>query len=73
MGKERADAGQRATPTGRSLPSAQPRESFQDHEENTPWDPLHRAYFNGYALWSYLTMPFLFTVAAIGLSDIRYA
>jgi hypothetical protein len=50
-----------------------PRESFQDHEENTPWDPLHRAYFNGYALWSYLTLPFLFTVAAIGLSDIRYA
>jgi hypothetical protein len=20
---------------------------------NTPWDPLHRAYFNGEALWTY--------------------
>ncbi|VVM37019.1 hypothetical protein PS858_01202 [Pseudomonas fluorescens] len=38
-----------------------PRASFRDHEENSPWDPLHRAYFNGYALWSYLTMPFQFT------------
>ena len=25
----------------------------------TSWDPLHRAYFNGYALWTYLTTPFL--------------
>jgi hypothetical protein len=24
-----------------------------------PWDPLHRAYFNGEALWTYLTTPFL--------------
>jgi hypothetical protein len=38
-----------------------PRRSFDGHTETTPWDPLHRAYFNGYALWSYLTMPFLFT------------
>ena len=27
---------------------------------NTPWDPLQRAYFNGEALWTYLTTPFLF-------------
>src|SRR5437773_2534380 len=25
---------------------------------DTPWDPLHRAYFNGYATWTYLTTPF---------------
>ncbi|WP_326565473.1 hypothetical protein VSH64_26870 [Amycolatopsis rhabdoformis] len=36
-----------------------PRESFEGHELTTPWDPLHRAYFNGYALWTYLTTPFL--------------
>ncbi|MGW8466639.1 hypothetical protein [Pseudomonas sp. CLCA07] len=42
-----------------------PRASFQGHEENTPWDPLHRAYFNGYALWSYLTMPFQFTLTGV--------
>jgi hypothetical protein len=26
---------------------------------NTPWDELHGAYFNGEALWTYLTTPFL--------------
>src|SRR5262245_42429347 len=26
-----------------------PRTSFDGHTMNTPWDPLHRAYFNGYA------------------------
>jgi hypothetical protein len=35
-----------------------PRASFYGHVMNTPWDPLHRAYFNGYALWTYLTTRF---------------
>jgi hypothetical protein len=35
-----------------------PRASFEGHTMNTPWDPLHRAYFNGYAMWTYLTTPF---------------
>ena len=48
-----------------------PRESFRDHNENTPWDPLHRAYFNGYALWSYLTMPFLFTLPGVVTEEIE--
>jgi hypothetical protein len=39
-----------------------PRESFRGHELTTPWDPLQRAYFNGYALWTYLTTPFLMTL-----------
>jgi hypothetical protein len=34
-----------------------PRASFAGHRFDTPWDPLHRAYFNGYALWLYLTTP----------------
>ena len=42
-----------------------PRESFLGHSETTPWNPLHRAYFNGYALWSYMTMPFLFTLPGV--------
>ena len=29
-----------------------PRDSFAGHQMHTPWDPLHRAYFNGYALWA---------------------
>ncbi|MHC8326924.1 hypothetical protein [Pseudomonas sp. LB1P83] len=48
-----------------------PRESFRDHDENSPWDPLHRAYFNGYALWSYLTMPFLFTLPGVVTEEIE--
>lgn len=47
-----------------------PRASFQGHEETTPWDPLHRAYFNGYALWSYMTMPFLFTQAGVKVEEV---
>ncbi len=46
-----------------------PRASFQGHGETTPWDPLHRAYFNGYALWSYLTMPFLFTLPGVKVEE----
>ncbi len=36
-----------------------PRDSFACHQMNTHWDALQRAYFNGYALWTYLTTPFL--------------
>jgi hypothetical protein len=33
---------------------------------------LHRAYFNGYALWTYLTTPFLLTMDGEGAElDIR--
>src|SRR5215469_4892785 len=36
-----------------------PRDWFAGHQMQTPWDALHRAYFNGEALWTYLTTPFL--------------
>ena len=39
-----------------------PRDSFAGHQMHTPWDPLHRAYFNGEALWTYLATPFVFTM-----------
>jgi hypothetical protein len=29
-----------------------PRNSFAGPQMSTPWDPLHRAYFNGEALWT---------------------
>jgi hypothetical protein len=32
---------------------------------STPWDALHRAYFNGYALWTYLTTPFLLALDGV--------
>jgi hypothetical protein len=39
----------------------EPRKSFAGHDLATPWDRLHLAYFNGYAMWTYLTEPFSFT------------
>ena len=38
-----------------------PRDSFAGHVLETPWDQLHRLYFTSYAMWNYLTTPFLFT------------
>jgi hypothetical protein len=35
-----------------------PRASFR-RPVDAPWDALHLAYFAGYALWNYLTVPFL--------------
>ena len=46
-----------------------PRTSFAGHEMTTPWDPLHRAYFNGYALWTYLTTPFLLTMDGVEVTE----
>jgi hypothetical protein len=48
-----------------------PRASFAGHEMQSPWDPLHRAYFNGYALWTYLTTPFLLTIAGVQVEEIE--
>jgi hypothetical protein len=37
-----------------------PRMAFDGHGLQSPWDALHVAYFSGYAMWGYLTSPFLF-------------
>ena len=47
-----------------------PRASFDGHTMNTPWDPLHRAYFNGYALWTYLTTPFFMALPGFEIREI---
>src|SRR5271168_3586406 len=38
-----------------------PRDAFRDHNADSPWDALHLGYFSSYALWTYLTLPFLYT------------
>ncbi len=48
-----------------------PRDSFAGHQMNTPWDALHRAYFNGYALWTYLTTPFLLAMEGVQVEEIE--
>lgn len=38
-----------------------PRESYAGHVQESQWDRLHALYFTGYALWTYLSIPFLYT------------
>ncbi|MGW7425354.1 hypothetical protein ACWGJB_35890 [Streptomyces sp. NPDC054813] len=46
-----------------------PRKSFSGHVLDTPWDPLDRAYFNGYALWTYLTTPFFMIMDGMAVEE----
>ena len=46
-----------------------PKDSFAGHQMHTPWDPLHRAYFNGEALWTYLTTPFLLAMNGVRVEE----
>ena len=46
-----------------------PRDSFAGHQMHTAWDPLQRAYFNGEALWTYLTTPFLLTMPGVRVEE----
>jgi hypothetical protein len=39
-----------------------PRAAYEGHTQQTPWDRLHALYFCSYALWTYLTIPFLYTL-----------
>ncbi|MBQ0895399.1 hypothetical protein KBX37_20225 [Micromonospora sp. U56] len=49
---------------------SRPRESFVGHEIATGWDRLHLAYFNGYAMWNYLTEPFLLAGPGFQLEEL---
>src|SRR5262244_2355908 len=46
-----------------------PKDSFAGHQMSTPWDELHRAYFNGEALWTYLTTPFLLALEGVAVEE----
>lgn len=45
------------------------RASFAGHTLRTACTPLQRAYFNGYALWTYLTTPFLLARPDVEVSE----
>ena len=47
-----------------------PRSAFAGHTMNTAWDMLHRAYFNGYARWTYLNTPFLMALPGFEVIEI---
>src|SRR3984893_11798354 len=46
-----------------------PRDAFAGHQMNTPWDPLHFAYFNGDALLTYFTTPFLLSFPGVEVEE----
>lgn len=48
-----------------------PKDSFAGHQMHTPWDPLHRAYFNGEALWTYLATPFLLAMEGVAVEEME--
>jgi hypothetical protein len=48
-----------------------PRDSFAGHQMSTPWDALHRAYFDGEALWTYFTTPFLLALDGVHVEEVE--
>jgi hypothetical protein len=47
-----------------------PRDSFAGHGLDTPWDRLQLAYFAGYAMWTYLTVPFVFATDGVATEEL---
>jgi hypothetical protein len=45
-------------------------EILHNHMKSKGWDSIDRAYFNGYANWTYLTTPFFMSMPGMGLSQI---
>jgi len=50
---------------------ANPRAAFAGHTRETPWDDLDQLYFSGYAMWTYLTVPFCFTWPGFEVAEIE--
>jgi hypothetical protein len=47
-----------------------PRASFAGHQLDTPWSELQLAYFVGYAIWNYFTMPFTLAGPGFALAEL---
>lgn len=48
-----------------------PRASFAGHQMNTPWDPLHLAYFSGEAFSTYFKTPFFLSDEGVEVEEIE--
>ena len=46
-----------------------PRSYFEDHTVLTPWDQQQLIYFSGYAMWTYLTTPFLLRLPGFRIEE----
>ena len=47
-----------------------PRSSYAGYDLYTPWDALQLGYFLSYAMWNYLTTPYLFTYPGVQSREI---
>ena len=47
-----------------------PRDAFAGHAYDSLWDPLHLAYFNGYAMWTYHALPFVLAEPGYDVKEI---
>jgi hypothetical protein len=50
--------------------SGDPSSLFAGHGLGTAWGPLHRAWFNGYAMWTYLNTPFLLAMDGVEVLEL---
>ncbi len=50
---------------------SQPRQAFEGHGLTTRWDVHHLIYFSGYAMWTYLTTPFLLKLPGFRAEEIE--
>lgn len=48
-----------------------PRGAFAGQSADSRWDILHAGYFCGYALWGYLTTPFVYTYSGFEAHEIE--
>ncbi len=48
-----------------------PRSFFEGHTIPTPWDKQNLIYFAGYAMWTYLTTPFLFKLPGFETEEVE--
>ena len=48
-----------------------PRSAFAGQTADSKWDKLHAGYFSSYALWGYLTTPFLYTYTGFETQEIE--
>ncbi|WDF79027.1 hypothetical protein PQ469_03275 [Mucilaginibacter sp. KACC 22773] len=48
-----------------------PISSFAGHTRETAWEDVHVAYFSGEALWTYLTIPFLYAYPGFVTEEIE--
>jgi hypothetical protein len=48
-----------------------PRNSFNGYAMETPWSKLQLTYFTGYAMWTYLNVPFCFVEPGYAVKEIE--